>query len=322
MFNINLKKIIILSLLIIIFVNLSVLNLFAEKQYNLALIMPDMVNPFWMYMKQGAEKAAEKYNAKLDVFCPLKPYNVEEQVRFMEDLVQKKIDGIVLVPADSAGVVPGVEKANEAKVPVITTDTQSFGGDIISHIGYDNVISMYTVTKYVLEKLGGKGNIVLLEGTPGTQTGADRKKGMDMAVAEFPQIKVLASQNGDFIRSSGMAVMENLLQRFKKIDAVICANDEMALGAIEAIAAVKREKEMIVSGYDGNQDAYMSIAQGRMYVTLDLNPWALAGEAVEAIIKYLNGENIPKEIQVDLALVNGDNVREYLLKRFGYSLMQ
>lgn len=301
---------------------LSVTGVAAKREYSISLIMPDMVNPFWMYMKEGAERAANKHQAKLEVFCPLKPYNVEEQVRFMEDLAQKKVDAVVLVPADSAGVVPGIKKLNSAGIPVFTSDTLAFGGEITAHVGYDNMTSMYVITKFVLEQLGGKGNVVLLEGTPGTQTGADRKKGMDKAVAEFPGIKVLASQNGEFVRSRGMNVMENLLQRFPKIDAVICANDEMALGAMEAIAAAGREGEMLLSGYDGNQDAYMSIAQGSMFATLDLNPWALAGEAVEAAIKHLDGEIVPKEIEVELALVHAGNVREYLYKRFGYRLME
>ena len=290
------------------------------KSYNLALMIPDMTNPFWIYMKEGAEKVAAENGSTIEALAPMEAYNVEDQIRIMEDLVEKKVDAIVLVAADSNGIVPGVEAANKAGIPVITSNTKVFGGNVVTFVGYDNVEAMYTVSKYVLDAIGGKGKVVLLEGTPGTQTGADRTKGMQKAVAEYPDVEVLASQNADFSRSTGMSVMENLLQRFPKIDAVICANDEIALGAIEAISAAGREGEMKVVGFDGNKDAYMAIVQGRIFATLDQNPWAQAGLGVEAAIKYLNGEKVDSFIPVDYRLVTTDNVVEVAKERFGITI--
>ena len=129
----------------------------AAKSYNLALMIPDMTNPFWIYMKEGAEKVAAEYGANIESLAPMEAYNVEDQIRVMEDLVEKKIDAIVLVAADSNGVIPGVEAANAANVPVITSNTQVFGGDVVTFVGYDNVDAMYTVAKYVLEEIGGEG---------------------------------------------------------------------------------------------------------------------------------------------------------------------
>lgn len=290
------------------------------ESYNLALIIPDMTNPFWIYMKEGAEKVAGEYGATIEALAPMEAYNVEDQIRIMEDLVEKKVDAIILVAADSNGVIPGVEVANEAGIPVITSNTKVFGGEVVTFVGYDNVEAMYTVAKYVLEDLGGEGKVVLLEGTPGTQTGADRTSGMQKAVEEYLGIEVLASQNADFLRATGMSVMENLLQRFPEIDAVICANDEIALGAIEAISAAGREGEMKVVGFDGNKDAYMAIVQGRIFATLDQNPWAQSGLGVEAAIDYLNGEEVSDFISVDYRLVTGDNVVEVAEERFGITI--
>lgn len=291
------------------------------KTYNLALIIPDMVNPFWVYMKDGAEVVANQYGANIEALAPMKPYNVEDQIRIIEDLVQKQVDAIVLIAADSNGVIPGVEAANSANIPVVTSNTRVFGGEVVTFVGYDNVEAMYTVAKYGLEAINGEGKVILLEGTPGTQTGADRTKGMQKAAEEFPGVEVLASQNADFQRSTGMSVMENLLQRFDEIDAVICANDEIALGAIEAISAAGREGEMIVVGFDGNKDAYMAIAQGRIFATLDQNPWAQSGLGVENAIKYLNGEEIPDFISVDYRLVTSENVIDVAKERFGITLI-
>ena len=291
-----------------------------KEPYNIALVIPDMVNPFWVYMKEGAEKVAAEKGANIEALAPLRAYNVEDQIRIMEDLVEKKVDAIVLIAADSNGVVPGVEKANAAGVPVITSNTRVFGGDIVTFVGYDNIDAMYTVAKYAMEALDGKGKVVFLEGTPGTQTGADRTKGMQKAAAEYPGIEVLASQNADFQRSVGMTTMENLLQRFPEIDAVICGNDEIALGAIEAISAAGRDGEMKVVGFDGNKDAYMAIAQGRIFATLDQNPWAQSGLGVESAIKFLNGETIPDFVPVEYRLVTTENVIDVAKERFGITL--
>jgi ribose transport system substrate-binding protein len=283
-------------------------------------VLPDMVNPFWVYMKEGADQVAAKYGAEIEALAPLRAYQVEDQIRIMEDLIEKQVDAIVVVAGDSTGIVPGVEAANAAGIPVITPNTRVFGGEVVTFVGYDNIEAMYTVTKYTLEAIGGEGKVILLEGTPGSQTGQDRTKGMQKATAEFPDVEVLASQNADFQRAQGMAVTENLLQRFPEVDAVICANDEIALGAIEAIAAAGREDEMLVAGFDGNKDAYMAIVQGRMFATLDQNPWAQAGLGVEAAIKYLNGEEVEEFVPIEYRLVTGDNVVEVAQERFGITL--
>ncbi len=290
------------------------------KAYKIALVIPDMVNPFWVYMKDGADKVAAKYGATVESLAPIRAYNVEDQIKIMEDLVQKKEDAIVLVAADSAGIVPGVEAANKAGIPVIASNTRVSGGKLVTFVGYDNVEAMYTVAKYTLQSLNGKGNVVLLEGTPGTQTGADRTKGMKKAVAEFPDIKVLSEENADFQRAKGMSTMENLLQRFPQIDAVICGNDEIALGAIEAISAAGLEGKIKVSGFDGSKDAYMAIIQGRIFATLDQNPWAQSGNGVEAAINFLNGQTVPDFVPVDFRLVTKDNVAAVAQERFGITL--
>jgi len=284
----------------------------AQKPLRMGLIVKNLVNPFWVYMRQGAEVAAKKHNIELTTYAPTKPDNVEEQIRIMEDLIQKKVDAIIIVPADSNGIVPGIERANAANIPVALANSNAFGGKVITFTGVENYAGMVQVAEYMAKKLGGKGNVVILEGVPGAQTAMDRKRAADDVLKKYPDIKVLASQTALNQRGEGMSVMENLLQRFPTIDAVFGTNDEMALGAIEALDAAKRLDKTMVSGFDCNNDAVRAISQGRMVVTLDQQPGEQAASALEAAVQFLQGKDVPKRIVTPAALVDTSNVASYL----------
>ncbi|RPJ11960.1 MAG: sugar ABC transporter substrate-binding protein [Deltaproteobacteria bacterium] len=282
------------------------------KRYKMVFIVKSMDNPFWNMMLEGAQNTAKDLNLEIKGLAPIKPNNVEEQIRQMEDAITAKMDAIIVVPSDSKGIGPGIEKANRAGIPVMTSNTRAFGGQFIAFAGAPNEEAAYLVAKQYLTLMGGKGNYIILEGVPGAQTAIDRKTGIDRAVKEFPNVKVLASQTAKFSRVEGMRVMENLLQQFPKIDGVICANDEMALGAIEAIDAAKRLKDIKVAGFDGNNDAIKSISEGRLVITGAQRPDAQAYWSVLAAYMHLEGYPVPREIYVPCPPVNKSNVGEYL----------
>jgi ribose transport system substrate-binding protein len=284
----------------------------ATKRYKMVFIVKSMDNPFWNMMLEGAQMAAKDLGLEIKGLAPIKPNNVEEQIRQMEDAITAKMDAIIVVPSDSKGIVPGIEKANRAGIPVFTSNTRAFGGKFIGFAGAPNEEAAYLVTKTFLEMTGGKGNAIILEGVPGAQTAIDRKTGIDRAIKEFPNVKVLTSQTGKFSRVEGMRVMENLLQQFPKIDLVLCANDEMALGAIEAIDAAKRLSAIKVSGFDGNNDAIKSISEGRLAITGAQRPDAQAYWSVLGTYMFLEGYPVPRDIYVPCPPVDKSNVAEYL----------
>jgi ribose transport system substrate-binding protein len=284
----------------------------AEKATKMIFIVKSMDNPFWDSMRAGAEEAASDLGIEIKTLAPIKPYNVEEQLRFIEDGITKGVDAILVVPADSKGIVPGIEKANKAGIVVVTPNTRAFGGEVATWDGAANRDAAYTIAKYGAQAIGGRGNVIILEGTPGNQTAMDRKKGMDDVISEFPEIKLLASQTAKFSRVEGMRVMENLLQQFPQVDLVICANDEMALGAIEAIDAAGRLEEIKVTGFDGNNDAVRSIAEGRLLASGAQRPDAQAYWGVVAAYIALKGMPTPKDIYLPCPIIDRSNVEKYL----------
>ena len=280
----------------------------AEKKYQMIFIVKSLDNPFWDRMRAGAEKAGKDLGIEIKTLAPIKPYNVEEQLRFMEDGITQKVDAICVVPADSKGIVPGIEKANKAGIPVVTPNSKAYGGKVLTWTGAQNQEVGYDIANYAINAIGGKGKVIILEGTPGNQTAIDRAKGFNDAIAEHSGIKLLASQTAKYSRVEGMRVMENLAQRFPDVDLVIAANDEMALGAIEALDAAGRLRKTKVTGFDANNDALKSISEGKMLATGDQRPDAQGYWGVVAAYCYLEGMPVPKEIYLPAPVIDKSKV--------------
>jgi ribose transport system substrate-binding protein len=256
-------------------------------------------NPFFVNLKEGAEQAAEEAGAKLIVADAQD--DSAKQLNDVEDLIQKKVDILLINPTDSHAVSSAVESANQAGIPVITVDRESEGGETVAHIASDNVSGGKMAGEYILEQLGGKGNIVELEGIPGTSAARDRGKGFHEAVDGKSGVKVVASQPADFNRAKGLNVMENILQSHKDIQAVFAHNDEMALGALEAIQAAK--KDILVVGFDAIEDAVKAVEKGDMAATIAQKPEEMGRVAAEVAVKAAKGEKVEKFYPVELELI-------------------
>lgn len=282
-----------------------------KEGYTFGLVTKALNNPFWELMHEGALAVAEENNVEIIYLAPTQANNLEEQTRLVDDLITSNVDGIVLVPVDSAGIVPAIERANEAGIPVALANTKATGGKWITFSAVENYDAMTEVAKYMVEQLGGKGKVVIIEGTAGAQTAIDRLAAINDVLAKNPDIEILASQTADFQRAKALEVMENLLQTHPEIDAVLACNDEEALGAIEALDAAGRLGDTMVSGFDGNSDALKAVTAGRMKVTMFQNAPAQAGDAIQALIDYLAGKAVEERIQTGAILVDSSNVADF-----------
>ncbi|HZG15051.1 MAG TPA: ribose ABC transporter substrate-binding protein RbsB [Candidatus Bathyarchaeia archaeon] len=271
----------------------------ASDKVTIGLSVSTQNNPFFVTLKDGAEKAAKDAGADLIVVDAQD--DTAKQISGVEDLIQKKVDVILINPTDSAAIATAVEAANKANIPVITVDRAAEGGQVVSHIASDNVKGGKMAGDYILEMLGGKGNIVELEGIAGTSAARDRGKGFHEAVDGKDGVKVVATQPADFDRAKGMTVMENILQGNPDIQAVFAHNDEMALGALQAIEA--SGKQIKVVGFDATDDAVKAVNDGKMAATVAQKPAAIGETAVQTAVKVSKGEKVESFIPVDLELV-------------------
>ncbi len=273
----------------------------AAGRPTVGLAISTLNNPFFVDLRDGAQAAAAKAGVALVVLDAQN--DPARQASSIEDLIAKKVRVVIINPTDSDAIVPTVKKLNAAKIPVITVDRAANGGTVAAHIASDNVAGGEIAANYVGDHLNMKGNVVMLEGIPGSSAARDRGKGFREGLKQYPGIALVASQTADFDRAKGLAVMENILQAQKKIDAVFAQNDEMALGAVQAIEAAKRGREMFVVGFDAIADALKAIQEGRMAATIAQQPKEMGRLAVEAAATVLKGGTVPHFTPVPLRLV-------------------
>ena len=269
----------------------------SKGDYKIGLSVSTLNNPFFVTLSDGAEAKADELGATVTVVDAQD--NASKQASDVEDLIQQGVDLIIINPVDSQAVVSSVESANAANIPVVTVDRSSEGGEVVAHIASDNVAGGELAGEYLLELAGEGAAVVELEGIAGSSAARDRGQGFNN-VADG-KLDVVAKQTANFNRAEGLTVMENILQSNPDIKGVFAHNDEMALGALEAIEAAG--KDIIVIGFDATDDAVKSVENGKLAGTIAQKPEQIGEKAMEAAIKALNGEEVEASIPVDLELI-------------------
>lgn len=272
-----------------------------EEKKKIGMVLSTLNNPFFVSMKDGAEKRAEELGYKLIV---LDSQNDPAKERAnVEDLIESGVITLLINPTDSDAVSTSIKVANEKKVPVITLDRQANEGEVTSHIASDNVKGGNMAAEFALEKLKDKEHIKAIEiqGVPGASATRDRGKGFNDIVNSNSNIEIVSSQSADFDRQKGLQVMENIIQAIPEFDVVFAHNDEMALGAAKATKTAN--KKVILIGFDGNADAEDAILKGDMTATVAQQPDVIGALGVDISKKIDSGEKVDKEIPASLKIL-------------------
>jgi ribose transport system substrate-binding protein len=276
---------------------------------TIAVFTKNHTNPFFQTVRVGADAAAKALNAKTIHYIPTKPDSIPEQLSQIEDVAVKKPSAIVFVPVDYKAMVPGVEKINEANIPAVNVTDRSAGGKFLAFIGADDYSLGLETARYMLKTLGGKGNVVIIEGVKGSLTNVDRVRGFNDAVKEFKDVKLLASQPANYQRLQALQVMENLMQSHQKIDGVLAANDAMAIGAIEALDGANRKAQVV--GINGTTEAIDAIKAGKLLASGDYNGFLQGCIGTMVAIRALRKETIVTEVVLKPTVVDKTNYQPY-----------
>ncbi len=252
-------------------------------------------NPFFVTLSEGAKEKAEEEGVELIVVDA--GDESAKQASDIEDLISKNISVLIVNPVDSDAVAPAVKDAVSKGIKVISVDRVVNGVDVDCSIASDNVAGAEAVTEYLVSLVGEGAKVAEIEGVSGASATIDRGEGFHNVADD--QLDVVSSQTANFNRSEGMTVMENMLQADPDIKAVFAHNDEMALGAVEAIGS----RDIIVVGFDATDDAQAAIKAGKMAATVAQKPDLMGATAVETAQKILNGETVEKEIPVEVELI-------------------
>lgn len=269
-----------------------------DGDYEIGLSISTLNNPFFVALKEGAEEQANEMDATLTVADAQN--DAAKQVNDVEDMIQKGMDLILINPTDSEAVGAAVQAANDAGIPVITVDRNAETGDVVAHVASDNVAGGQLAGDYMVELVGEGQKVVELEGIPGASATRDRGQGFNEAIDG--KLEVVAKQSANFDRAEGLTVMENILQDNKDIVAVFAHNDEMALGAVQALEAAGMSDVKVI-GFDATDDAVKAVEGGTMAATVAQKPAEIGKLGVEAAITHLKGETVEENIPVELELI-------------------
>ena len=276
---------------------------------SIAVFTKNLTNPYFQAVRVGTETAAKKLGVNVIQYVPTKPDSIPEQLSQVEDVIVKKPDAIVFIPVDYKALVPAVEKINAAKIPVTNITDRSAAGDFVAFVGADDYSIGLAVGKRLLDAMGGKGNVIILEGVKGSLTSTNRVRGFNDALKEYPNVKLLASQPGNFQRLNALQVVENLMQSFPQIDGVLAANDPMAVGAIEALEAANRKA--LVVGINGSKEAVDLIKSGKLLASGDFNGFIQGCIGTEIAVLNLRKQSTPKEVMLKPIVVDKTNYAPY-----------
>ena len=254
-------------------------------------------NPFFVTLTEGARKAATENNVELVVVDA--GDDAAKQTSDIEDLVSRNVGVLIVNPVDSDAVAPAVKSAMSQGIKVIAVDRGVNGVDVDCQIASDNVAGARMATEYLMELVGEGAKVAELQGVPGASATIDRGAGFHQVADQ--SLQVAASQTANFNRAEGMTVMENILQSDGAIKGVFAHNDEMALGAVEAVAA--SGKDIKIVGFDATDDAQKAVKDGKMAATVAQKPDKMGETAIGTAVKIMAGETVDKSIPVEVELI-------------------
>lgn len=285
----------------------------AGNEKTIALVMKALSNPFFSKMEEGARSYANQQKIPLEVFGVERETDVERQISIFENLIARGYGAIVIAPADSKKLVAVCKKAVEKNIIVINIDnplhqeTMKKAGIAIPFVGSDNYLGASMVGDYVKNKLNGGGRVLVIEGIRGVENAELRKNGFIDTVTRDSEIEVVGSESANWHRDEAFSLVTSLLQQHKSIDAIFCANDKMALGALQALDSTGLTGKTLLAGYDNIESVRNEMRNGRIRATVEQHPELMGEYGVRLARQALNGQKVASFEKTPLDLVTHES---------------
>ncbi len=281
-----------------------------EKKITVGVTMLSMQNEFIVKVSDEIEKKAQEMGVELVVVDAER--SALKQVEQVESFIAQKVDAIIMNPCEVEASSPAVTKALAAKIPIINVNSETSTLPS-AFVGSDDVESGRIAMKFIAEKLGGKGNVVMMHGYMGQAAQIKREQGAREILKQYPNLKLIAHQTGEWDRAKAMSLMENWIQSYgKDINAVFAQNDEMGMGAVNALTAAGMKDKVIVVSIDAIPDALQAVKKGTLDATVFQNAEQQGAKAIETALKIVKGEKYEKQLLIPFQLVTKENVGDFM----------
>ena len=280
---------------------------------TLAMFTKNRENPAYAAARLGADRVAARMGARVVHYVPVTPDHAGEQQALVLEAISTRPDAVLFVATDAEAMVPSIQKLNAARIPVFSFVNRLLGGDWVCHAGSDDVALAMNIANYLFLNIKMQGRVLVLAGTPGSISGRDRLLGFAKAFATYPNITRVMDVHGDvpgeFLQTAARREMARVLTSGLSFDAILAANDAMALGAIDALEAAGKPLPPIppIVGVNAVPDAIAAIQAGKLLATASFDAMKMACLATEAALRYLNGEKVPRDIALPVEIVDRAN---------------
>ncbi len=282
------------------------MTLMQLAQPTLAVFTKNRLNPAYHAARLGADRTAARLGATTAHFVPERPDDVEQQIALIGTALAQHPAAFIFVPVHGTAIDASIRRVARAGIPVINfINRLRDRNDYVTFVGADDYALAASIGKRLLEALAGRGDVAVLEGTPGSVTSRDRVRGFLDTARSYPGICIAASRAGNFLHTDGKRAMQQMLREAPHIAGVFAANDSMALGAIEALAEARNAS--LVVGVNAIPDAVAALKSGRLLATADFDAMKMACIATEAAVRCLRGERVPDEILLPVQVVDAAN---------------
>ncbi len=280
---------------------------------KIALSISTLNNPFFIALRDGAQQAADEAGVSLEVSNA--QGDASQQLNDVQNLVTQQFDAIMVNPVDTDAIVPAIQAANQSDIPIIALDRKAASGEVATVIASDNVKGGREAGEELI-RLVGNGPVAQLEGVPGTSAARERGQGFQEAIDGQSSVNLVASQPAGFDRNQALNVTQNILQSSPDVKGIFAQNDEMALGAVQALGD-RAGNEVKIVGFDGIDDALQAIKDEDMNATVAQQPGRIGRLGVENAMKVIDGEDVPNKIGVEVVLVTQENVSDFMSGSMG-----
>jgi ribose transport system substrate-binding protein len=277
----------------------------AQPSVKLAVFTKNRSNPAYAAARLGADRAASRFGAVTKHYVPQKPDDIDEQIALIDEALAEKPDAFVVVPVHPTAINAALRKIYASGIPLAGLLNRFSEPGPVCYVGADDCAIGVELAKYLFQHLGRRGNVVIMEGVPSSVTSNDRVQGFQEALKAFPGVRLVRKIRGDYLRDPAKRAASELLREGVRFDAVLAANDDMAIGMTAALdeAGVKAT----VVGVNAIPEAITAIKEGKLLATVDFNSKDMSTIATEAVLRHLRGEKVPAEIMLPVQIVDRSN---------------
>jgi ribose transport system substrate-binding protein len=272
---------------------------------TIAVFTKSQNSPIFAALRAGAAVAAKNLGVQVVHYVPSTPDSVLDQIKMIDDAIKDKPDAIVLVPINFAALSGAVDKINAAHIPLVNVNERLTGGSVVGYVGTDDVALARETGRYLIAALGGKGNVVILDGPDGNLTAQGRARGFRDLIKDYQDVKLLAGKSANYSRSQAKQVTADFVRAYPQIDGVLAANDPMAIGSADALKAAGRKS--LVVGINASREAMELIKSGEIAGSGDYDAFVQGCLGVEMAVRHLRKEATPAEVMLKPVVIDKTN---------------